>query len=115
MTIAYIAVTVLAAAMVGFSAVVLYREADWIVTAMKIYGVPRSWWPWLSAAKAAGALGLLVGLLVPAVGVAAGVGLLLYFIGAGITVLRARRYSHIPAPLLYLAPVAASLWLGAAV
>lgn len=115
MTIASIAVTVLAAAMVGFSAVVLYREAAWIVTSMEIYGVPRSWWPWLSAAKAAGALGLLVGLLVPAVGVAAGIGLVLYFIGAEITVLRARRYSHTFAPLLYLAPVAASLWLGTAV
>ncbi|MDA2811402.1 DoxX family protein [Nocardiopsis sp. RSe5-2] len=115
MTIAYIAVTLLAAAMVGFSAVVLYRGVDWIAHSMEIYGVPRSWWPWLSAAKAAGALGLLVGLFVPAIGAAAGIGLVLYFIGAEITVLRARRYSHIPAPLLYLAPVAASLWLGSAV
>lgn len=115
MTVAYTAVTVLAAAMVGFSAVVLFREADWIVRAMELYGVPRTWWPWLSAAKGAGALGLLVGLLVPAIGTAAAVGLVLYFIGAEITVLRARSYAHIPAPLLYLAPVAASLWLGAAV
>ncbi|HEX6425227.1 MAG TPA: DoxX family protein [Acidimicrobiales bacterium] len=70
-----------------------------------------SWWPWLGAAKAAGAAGLLVGLLVPAIGVAAGVGLALYFTGAVITVARARWYSHLPYPLLYLAPVVGSLAL----
>jgi hypothetical protein len=64
------------------------------------------------AAKAAGALGLLVGLLVPSIGVLAGICLVLYFTGAVITVVRARWYSHIPYPLIYMAPVASALVLG---
>ncbi|MQA95337.1 MAG: DoxX family protein [Streptosporangiales bacterium] len=75
------------------------------------YGVPPSW-PWLGTAKAAGALGLLAGLFVPVIGVLAGIGLVLYFLGAVTTVLRARSYAHIPYPLLYLTPVVAVLTLG---
>jgi hypothetical protein len=105
-------VTVVAAAWVGFSAVSVYMRAKWVVQPLADYGVPESWWPWLATAKAAGAVGLLAGLLVPAIGVAAGIGLVLYFIGAVITVLRARAYSHITYPLLYLVPVIAAMALG---
>src|SRR5215217_7458068 len=66
---------------------------------------------WLGTAKAAGAAGLLVGLFVPVIGVMAGIGLVLYFAGAVITVVRARWFPHIPYPLLYRAPVVASLAL----
>lgn len=76
--------------------------------------IPRSWWPWLGTAKAAGAVGLLAGLFVPVVGVIAGIGLVVYFAGAVITVVRARWYSHIPFPLIYVAPVVGSLALVAA-
>jgi hypothetical protein len=76
------------------------------------YGVPRSWWRWLGIAKAAGSVGLLVGLFVPAIGVLAGSCLVLYFIGALVTVVRARWYRDVPAPLLFLTPVAGSLVLG---
>lgn len=105
--------TIVTAAWVGFSAYSLLRGASWVVDSLVEYGVPRSWWPWLGAAKAAGSVGLLAGLLVPAVGVAAGIGLVLYFAGAVVTVLRARSYAHVAYPLLYLAPVVAVLALGA--
>jgi hypothetical protein len=82
------------------------------VQALTDYSVPRSWWPWLGTAKAAGAAGLVVGLFVPTIGVMAGIGLVLYFTGAVITVVRARWYSHVPFPLLYMAPVLGSLALG---
>ncbi|MFC0003475.1 DoxX family protein [Micromonospora siamensis] len=114
MSTAYTVVTVVAALWVGFSAFSLLRGAPWVVDSLAAYGVPRPWWPWLGAAKAAGALGLLVGLFVPAIGVLAGVGLVLYFLGAVVTVVRAHSYAHIPYPLLYLAPVVAVLALGAA-
>ena len=110
----YVVVTLVAAAMVGFSAWSVFRRAAWVVGPLADYGVPRSWWPWLGTAKAAGAAGLLVGLAVPVIGVAAGIGLVVYFAGAVITVLRARSYPHIPFPLLYAAPVAASLAVGLA-
>ncbi|MFH8370367.1 DoxX family protein [Streptomyces sp. NPDC018031] len=112
MDTAYIVVTVLAAVMAGFSAASVFFRAAWVVQPLDDYGVPRSWWNLLGAAKAAGAAGLLAGLAVPVVGVLAGVGLVLYFTGAVITVARARWYAHIPFPLVYAAPVAGSLVLG---
>ncbi|MEV4244116.1 DoxX family protein [Streptosporangium canum] len=105
-------VTVLAALWVGFSAFSLLRRAEWVVKPLMDYGVPRSWWTWLGAAKAAGSAGLLVGLFVPIVGVLAGIGLVLYFAGAVVTVLRARSYSTVVFPLLYMGPVIATLALG---
>ncbi|GAA3466974.1 DoxX family protein [Nonomuraea roseola] len=103
-------VTVLAALWVGFSAFSLLRRAEWVVKPLRDYGVLRSWWTW--AAKAAGAVGLLVGLFVPVVGLLAGIGLVLYFAGAVVTVLRARSYSTVVYPLLYMGPVIAALVLG---
>lgn len=112
MTTSYMIVTIVGAAMAGFSAVSVFTHAKWVVQPLADYGVPRSWWPWLGTAKAAGAAGLLVGLFVPIIGVLAGIGLVLYFTGAVITVIRARWYSHVPFPLLYVAPVIGSLVLG---
>jgi hypothetical protein len=105
-------VTVLAALWVGFSAFSLLRRAEWVVKPLMEYGVPRSWWNWLGAAKAAGAAGLLVGLFAPVVGVLAGIGLVVYFAGAVVTVLRARSYATVVFPLLYMGPVIATLVLG---
>ncbi|MEV0805680.1 DoxX family protein [Micromonospora sp. NPDC050200] len=111
MSTTHVVVTLLAAAMVGFSAASVFLRAQWVVQPLADYGVPRSWWPWLGTAKATGAAGLVAGLFVPVVGVLAGVGLVLYFAGAVVTVVRARSYSHIPFPLLYAAPVVGSLAL----
>jgi hypothetical protein len=111
MFIAYIVVTILAAAAVAYSAAALFFRATWVVQALTDYGVPRSWWPWLGTAKAAGAAGLLVGLLVPVIGVLAEIGLVVYFAGAVVTVVRAHWYSHVPYPLVFVAPVVASVAL----
>ena len=107
-----VVVTVLAALMVGFSAVSLLRRVPWVVEPLTEYGVPRAWWPWLGAAKAAGSIGLLVGLALPWVGYVAGIALIVYFSGALVTVLRARSYSHVPFPMLYVAPVVGSVAVG---
>ena len=109
---AHIVVTLLAALMAGFSGAVLLMRAEWIVKALTDYSVPQSWWTWLGLAKAAGAVGLVAGLFVPLIGVLAGIGLVLYFLGAAVTVARARWYSHIPFPLVYAAPVVGALVLG---
>jgi hypothetical protein len=108
-------VVVLAAAWIGFSAFSLLTRKDYVVDGLVQYGVPESWWAWLGTAKALGAAGLLVGLAVPAIGVAASAALVAYFIGAVITVVRARAYGQIPFPLLYLAPaLAAGVLVGTA-
>jgi hypothetical protein len=111
MSTAYIVVTILAAAGVGYSAAAVFVRAPWVVHALTDYRVPRSWWPWLGTVKAAGAAGLLVGLVVPRIGVLAAIGLVLYFAGAVGTVIRARFYAHIPYPLVFVAPVVAALAL----
>jgi hypothetical protein len=112
MSTAHVVVTILAAALVGYSAAAALFRAKWVVQNLTGYGVPRSWLPWLGAAKGAGAAGLLVGLAVPVIGTMAGIGLVLYFAGAVFTVVRAHWYSHIPYPLVFVAPVAVSLALG---
>jgi hypothetical protein len=114
MSTAHVVVTLLGAALVAFSAGSVFFGAAWVVGPLADYGVPRAWWPWLGTAKATGAAGLLVGLSVPAIGIAAAIGLILYFTGAVITVARAHSYAHIPFPLIYVAPVVAALALGIA-
>jgi DoxX-like family len=101
-------VVLLSAAWVGFSAFSVYTHKAWVVDNLADYGVPRSWWVWLGTAKALGAVGLVVGLWAPAIGIAAAIGLVLYFVGALLTVLRARAFAHVPFPLLYLAPIVAA-------
>ena len=115
MPIAHVVVTLLAAALVGFSAVSVFVGAEWVVRPLADYGVPSSWRIWLGTAKAAGAVGLLAGLFVPVIGIAAGIGLVLYFTGAVVTVVRARWFSHLVFPLVYAAPVAGSLVLAFAI
>jgi hypothetical protein len=109
MPTAHVTFILLGALMAAFSAGSILFQAKWVVEPLAEYRVPRSWWPWLGAAKAAGAVGLLVGLAVPVVGAMAAVGLVLYFTGAVITVVRARWYSHVPFPLMYMAPVVGAL------
>ncbi|MFI5499706.1 DoxX family protein [Nocardia asteroides] len=109
---AYIIVTVVAALWVGFSAVSLLRRAPFVVDPLIEYGVPQTWWTPLGLAKAAGALGLLAGLWIPALGLTAAIALILYFTGAVITVLRAHSYKTVAFPVLYLAPVAVAMGLG---
>jgi hypothetical protein len=111
MNTAHLIVTIAAAAWVGFSAVSMFARAKWVVEPITEYGVPESWWNWLGTAKAAGAAGLLAGLFWPPIGIAAAIGLVLYFGGALITVARARSYAHLAFPMLYLAPVVVSVLL----
>ncbi|MEU7603946.1 DoxX family protein [Streptomyces sp. NPDC040724] len=105
-------VTLVAAFMAGFSGASIFFGARFTVEPLAEYGVPRSWWNRLATAKVAGAAGLVVGLWVPAVGIAAAIGLVLYFTGAVVTVLRARSYAHVAFPVVYAAPAAAALALG---
>ena len=66
----------------------------------------------LAAPKAAGAAGLLAGLLgIWVLGVAAATGLVLLFIGAVVFHLRARAFGTLPPTLVYLAFAVASLAL----
>ncbi|MFD4373572.1 DoxX family protein [Streptomyces sp. NPDC058486] len=111
MSTSAVVVTAVAAFMAGFSGVAVFVRAKFVVEPLAAYGVPRAWWNWLGVAKVAGAAGLVVGFWVPVIGVLAAVGVVLYFAGAVITVVRAKAYGHVAFPLIYLAPAAAALVL----
>lgn len=106
MFIAYIVVTLLAAAANIFSATLDFIRYKQILVNMARVGVPESWLTTLGILKAAGALGLLVGIGVPLIGIAAAIGLILFFIAAIITHLRGRDYSFGLAVVFLLVAVA---------
>lgn len=112
---AYVVVVVTAVVSNTAAALVDFLRNRWILANMTSYGVPHSWIMPLGWAKAAGALGLLAGIAVPALGVAAAAGLVLFFTGAVLTVVRGRRYPHIVFPGGFLALAVACLALRLAV
>jgi DoxX-like family len=114
MFVAYIALSILAAAANLFSATLDFIRYEPILISMDKANVPRSWLTMLGILKAAGALGLLIGIGVPLIGTAAAVGLILFFVAAIITHLRARDYSFglaVGFLLLAVAPLVLGLYV----
>jgi hypothetical protein len=115
MSTAHVVVTVLAALANAAVAVADFAKAGFVLANSTEVRVPHSWVPVLGALKAAGAVGLLLGLLgVPVIGTAAAIGLVLFFVGAVGVHVRHRVWHNIAAPGAFLALAAASLVLGAA-
>jgi len=110
---AYIVVTVATIVALTFSATADFVRYHQVLTNMAKAGVPESWLTKLDILKAAGAVGLLVGIVVPPIGIAAAVGVILFFVGAIITHLRARWYSF-SYPSVYLLLAVGCLVLGVA-
>lgn len=71
-------------------------SGSWITSPK--WGGSHSWLLTLGALKGAGARGLLVRIGVPQIGIAAAIGLVLFFVGPITVVIRARWYSHLPWP-----------------
>ncbi|MFE9135106.1 DoxX family protein [Streptomyces sp. NPDC007355] len=107
MFIGYAVVAALLAFALSASAFLTFTRNPQIVDSMTKLDVPDSWLPRLATLKAAGAIGLLVGLAVPALGGAAAIGVALYFAGALVTHLRAKDYELAPVVILTLLAVAA--------
>jgi DoxX-like protein len=109
---AYVVITLITAVATAGIAVADLVPAGFVLANSAEVGVPRSWLPPLAAAKLAGAAGLIVGLIaLPALGIAAAVGLVLFFVGAVITHLRAHVVYNIAFPGAYLCLSAATLTL----
>jgi DoxX-like family len=107
---AYLVVTIVLVAYLAFSAGADFVRWNRVLTVMAKANVPESWLPMLGALKAAGFVGLLVGIFVRPIGIAAACGVILFFIGAIITHLRARFYS-IGSPVSFLLLAVAALVL----
>ncbi|CAL9485793.1 DoxX family protein [Streptomyces sp. enrichment culture] len=113
---AYVVVTVVAIVADAGIAVADLLRARFVLANSAEVKVPASWLPWLAALKGAGAAGLLVGLLgFRPLGIAAAVGLVLFFVGAVTAHVRARVFHNIAFPAGYLALNAAALALVSAV
>lgn len=108
---AYIAVTVLAASANIWAATNDFRRLEWITANLDRLKVPRSWLPTLGILKVLGGIGLLAGLVAPWVGIAAAVGLVLFFISACASAVRVRWYQHLVYPTVWLLLAASSLVL----
>ncbi|MFE0784310.1 DoxX family protein [Streptomyces mutabilis] len=112
MSTAHVIVTVVAVIANAGIALADLRRARFVLANSAEVEVPASWLPGLAALKAAGAAGLLVGLLgVRPLGVAAAAGLVLFFVGAVAAHIRARVFHNIAFPIGYLALNAAVLVL----
>jgi len=78
-----------------------------VVEGLTTVGVPLSWFPRLAALEIAGAIGLLIGLAVARLGIAAAIGLVAYFVGAVIAHVRVKDKNLAPPAVLGLLAVAA--------
>lgn len=112
MTTVFVVVTLLTVvANVGVAVVDVAFPAMPTRNAAEVH-VPAGWLPWLAAAKAAGAVGLLAGFWLPPLGIAAAVGLVLFFVGAVIAHVRAKVFHNIGFPVAYLALATLTLIAG---
>jgi DoxX-like family len=109
MTIAYLATTTIVALIVAFSALGKIRRDPAIVKVIvETVGVPAKYLMPLAACELAGAAGLLAGIVWPPLGVAAGVALVIYFVGAVVSHLRVGDVKGIgPAAFMLFAAAAA--------
>jgi hypothetical protein len=113
MSSAYVVAAGLTAAANIYAAIVDFTRPGWLRGNMRQVRVPDSWLTPLGILKAAGALGLLVGVGIPFIGTAAAAGLTVFFVGAVITHLRARDYSLGRGwPLVFLLLAVTTLVLG---
>ena len=111
MGIAYLVITILLAAMVTFSGIGKIRRDPRIVQVIhEVVGVPLKYFPLLAACEFAGALGTVLGILWPPLGMA-GIGLVLYFLGAVISHLRVGDVKGVGPAAFMLVVAAATLTL----
>jgi DoxX-like family len=107
MFLATVFVSVLLALAVFGSAVAKLTKNPKILENLASLKIPAGWLPRLATAEIAGGTGVLVGLAVPLIGIAAAGGLIGYFVGAVIAHLRAQDKEIAPAAVLGLVAVAA--------
>jgi hypothetical protein len=106
----YLVVTAFAAAIATFSGVAKIRRDPKIVKVIHdTVGVPMQYLPILAACELAGALGIVAGIWWPPLGVAAGIGLVVYFVGAVVSHIRVGDVAGIGPAVFVLALASAAL------
>lgn len=109
MTTLLLAASALCAAANAFIAAADWAKAKFVLANSAEVGLRPAVLPYLAALKAAGAAGLLAGFAgAPWLGLAAGIGLVLFFVGAVAAHVRARVLRNVAVPGLYLLLAAAA-------
>lgn len=104
MFIALIVTTALLALLVTNSAVMKLRKNQQVLDVIHgTVGVPLRYLPVLAALEIAGAIGIVAGLWIEPLGIAAAAGLTAYFVGAVLGHLRVRDTKNVAMPLVPLA------------
>lgn len=112
---AYVVVTLITALANAVDAIAGFAKARFVLANGAEVGLPPSWVTPLGVLKAAGAAGLLLGLAgVRFIGIAAAIGLVLFFVGALAAHVRARVFHNIAFPCGFFALATASLALAVA-
>lgn len=111
---AYVIVAGLTAATNLAAGVADLTKARFVLTNSGELGISTRWLPALGWLKIAGAVGVVVGVFSTLIGIAAAVGLVLFFVGAVTTHARARVWHTIGYPAAFLALAAGTLVLTAA-
>jgi DoxX-like protein len=119
--VSYLIVTVITTVANAVAAAADLARAGFVLGNSAEVGVPPSWLPLLAALKAAGAAGLLIGMsgvvldiaVLRHLGIAAAIGLILFFSGALIAHLRARVFYNLYFPGTFWLLAIASLTLAA--
>ena len=115
MHILYLVITVAFALMVTYSGVGKMRRDPLPVRVVhETIGLPLKYFPLLAACEFAGAVGLVAGIWWPPIGIAAGIGLVLYFVGAIVSHLRVGDVKGVGSAAFMLALAAIALALRAA-
>ncbi|MTD12596.1 DoxX family protein [Nakamurella sp. YIM 132087] len=114
MFIAYVVVAAVLALMSAGTALAKIRGVEPASSGLLAAGVPRSWFVPLAVLNLAGAVGLLIGIGWRPLGIAAAVGLLLYFLGALAFHARARSAAGLPMAVAFAVLSAVALALGIA-
>jgi hypothetical protein len=108
MQVTYFLITSVAALATGYAAVLNFAGAESVKAAADRVRVSRAWMVPFGTLLACGAAGLLIGFAVPALGTAAAIGLVLYFVCAVSAHLRVRD-RHVGAAVFFLLLAAAAL------
>jgi len=104
MFITLVITTILLALLALNSAAMKLRKNEQVVSVISgTVGVPERFLPVLAALEVAGALGIVAGLWIAPLGIAAAAGLTAYFVGAVIGHLRVRDTKGMTSPLVPLA------------
>jgi hypothetical protein len=109
MSIAYVVAAILLSAVLLGSARAKLTRDEKVTAGLTKAQVPISWFNPLAVTEIAGALGLLIGIGWRPLGIAAAIGVVLYFVGAVLAHVRAKDYAGAPVPGIILLVAVATL------